>query len=302
MNKFLALQYFVDTINLGSFSGAAKKNDVPASSISRRISNLESSLGAQLLTRTTRSLSPTEIGKHYYKKAQSILIQVEQSEEMVLNYQKEPSGILKVSAVAEFGNNILLPVLDKFIKRYPKVKLDITLSDQLSKLNRDDIDIAIRGGFAPNERVIAIKLQNNDFIAVASPDYIKQHGMPTSPLDLSSHQGLFYKTPLGLTPWLTQINNEIIDVSGHASWIVNNAKWLIDKAIQGEGVLMLPKWELNSYLQQGTLIHICFDEPVNVSIGYDLGIFLLYQKSKYTIPKIKAAVDFITQNIPKDTP
>ncbi|KJY74706.1 LysR family transcriptional regulator [Vibrio nigripulchritudo] len=297
MDKFRALSYFVETAENGSFSATAKRFKVPASSISRRISDLESDLGAQLLTRSTRSVALTEVGEQYLKQVKGILEQVSQSDQMVKSYQAAPTGVLKISAMVGFGESILLPILDEFSDLYPEITLDVVLSDQLSKLEKDDVDIAIRGGYAPDERVVAVRLMDNDFVVAASQAYLATHGSPCASLELKHHQGLFFKTPVGPTPWLTEINGEWLDVSGNPKLVTNNGEWLLQKAIQGQGILMLPRWVLQPVFDSGDLVELTFDDPVQVSVGRDLAIFLLYQKLEYSIPKIKAAVDFITEKV-----
>ncbi len=202
IDKLRALNYFVATAESKSFTTASARFAVPASSISRRIADLEAELGAQLLTRSTRSVIVTEIGKQYLEHAKAIISHLDQADQMVKSYQTSPRGVLKISALSGFGERILLPILDRFVQQYENITLDITLSDQLSKLEQDEVDIAIRGGFAPNERVVAVRLMDNDFIAAAAPSYLAKHGTPKHPSELSQHDGLFFNTPIGATPWL----------------------------------------------------------------------------------------------------
>ncbi|MBD1559444.1 LysR family transcriptional regulator [Vibrio sp. S9_S30] len=302
MDKLKALSYFVETVERGSFSSAASRYHVPASSISRRIADLEAELGAQLLVRNTRSISLTEVGKQYFQQAQHIIEQVSLSDQLVKQYQSKPTGVLKISAMVGFGEHILLPILDDFSQLFPDVILDVVLSDELSKLEKDDVDIAIRGGYAPNERVVAKKLMNNDFVAAASPIYIERNGQPTCTSELVHHQGLFFKTPVGPTPWLSEIDGRWQDVSGTLKLVSNNGQWLLNKAIQGEGILMLPRWALQPSFDSGVLQELVFDQPLQISHGGDFAIFLLYQKLEYSIPKIKAAVDFISDQVKRQYP
>ncbi len=297
MDKFKALTYFAETAESGSFSVAAKRFGVPASSISRRISDLEADLGAQLLLRSTRSVSLTEIGEQYLLQVNSILQQVKQSEKSVRSYQDQPSGTLKISSMVGFGERVLVPILDEFSAQYPKIVLDVVLSDELSKLSRDDVDIAIRGGYAPDERVIAKRLMDNNFIPVAALGYLEKYGKPQHTFDLKQHQGLFFKSPIGVTPWLSEVNGQWHDVSGLPRLISNNGAWLIKLAIRGEGILMLPQWVLQPYLLSGELIRLNFEHSLYVTRGEDLGIYLLYQKLDYASPKVKAAVDFISKRV-----
>ncbi|MDC8829195.1 LysR family transcriptional regulator [Alteromonas gilva] len=297
MDKLRALTYFVETAENASFSAAAKRFDVPASSVSRRIADLESSLGAQLLKRSTRAVTLTEVGELFLNEAKGILARVKLAEQTVHNYQTEPSGVLKVSAMAGFGEQILLPILEDFANQYPNITLDVTVSDELTKLARDDVDIAVRGGFAPNEHVIAKRLMDNAFIPVAAPAYIAQHGLPETPLALTGHSGLFFKTPRGPNRWFCEINGQWHDVSGKTLLSSNSGRWLINSAVKGKGILMLPRWSVKRELATGQLVELTFEQPLQVSRGQDLGIYLLYQKVDYTSPKVKAAVDFIVESI-----
>jgi DNA-binding transcriptional LysR family regulator len=196
-----------------------------------------------------------------------------------------------------FGERILLPLLDEFSSFYPDVILDVSLSDELTSLGRDDVDLAIRGGYAPNERVIAIQLMDNHFIPVASPGYITKYGLPLTPLELKQHKGLYYRTPTGPTPWICEINGQWQDVSAPQVAVSNNGKWLADKAINGQGIMMAPRWVLTPYLQRGELQELFFEPQLRVTQNIDLAVYLLYQKQRYQVPKVKVAVDFLVARI-----
>lgn len=297
MDQLRAIRYFTKVVETGSFTKAAKVFDVPPSSLSRRISDLEKSLGAVLLKRSTRLVKLTEVGQVYYDDVQQILNQLEQSKETVRSYQTTPIGRLRISAMVGFGEKILLPLLDEFSALYPQIILDVSLSDELSTLGRDDVDIAIRGGYAPNERVHAIRLMDNAFIPVASPSYLKQHGVPSCATELRNHKGLYFKTPSGLTPWLCCIDDQWHDVSGPAIVISNNGAWLAKKACAGEGILMSTRWALDSYLESGALQELEFEHELTITQHSDMAVYLLYQKQRYLVPKVKAAVDFLVEKI-----
>lgn len=297
MDQIRALKYFIATAETGNFSSAGKSFDVPASSISRRIADLEASLGAQLLTRTTRSVALTEVGQQYLTQVKGILQQLEQSNQAVRDYQTEPTGTLKISAMVGFGERILIPILDEFSALYPDLILDVVLSDELSKLGRDDVDIAIRGGFAPDERVVAIQLMDNHFVAAASPFYLEKMGTPTSTKELPQHKGLYFKTPKGPTPWLSEISGQWQDVSAPCVLTTNEGKWLTRKALNGEGIVMMPRWVLQPYFDSGELKELIFPEPLTITQNQNLAVYMLYQKLAYATPKVKAAVDFITARV-----
>lgn len=299
MDQLRAIRYFVKVAENGSFSRAAEHFDVPPSSLSRRVADLEAELGATLLKRSTRVVKLTEIGQRYYADVTNILLQLEATHESISQYQTRPMGQLRISSLAGFGDTVVLPLMDRFSVLYPEITLDITLSDSLSVLGRDEIDLAIRGGFAPDERVVAHRLMDNDFIAVASPDYLERHGTPLHPSELQHHKGLFFRTPNGPNPWMCELDGRWQDVSAPAVAISNAGRWLIRRAERGEGILMLPRWTLGPALKAGTLVPLEMDIPLKVTRNPNLAIYLLYQKTRYQVPKIKVAVDFLMREIPK---
>lgn len=297
MDQLRAIRYFSKVVETGSFTKAAKVFGVPPSSLSRRVSDLEKSLGATLLKRSTRIVKLTEVGRVYYSDVQHILNQLEQSEETVRSYQTTPMGRLRISSMVGFGEKILLPLLDEFAALYPQIVLDVSLSDELSTLGRDDVDIAIRGGYAPNERVLAIRLMDNSFIPVASPSYLATYGKPSHVSELREHKGLYFKTPTGITPWLCHIDGQWQDVSAPAVAISNNGSWLAKKACAGEGILMSTRWALAKHLASGALQELTFEHRLVITQHADMAVYLLYQKQRYSVPKIKAAVDFLVERI-----
>lgn len=297
MDQLKAMRYFVKVAETGSFTRAAQHFDVPASSLSRRVADLENHLGAVLLKRSTRVVRLTEIGRLYLQQVRDILSRLEATDELVGSYQSKPMGHLKISATVGFGETLLLPVMEAFNARYPDIVLDIELSDALSTLGRDDVDIAIRGGYVPDERVVAVKLRDNRFILAASPIYLEREGMPGDAQELKEHAGLFYRTPVGMLPWISQIGGEWQDVSPRKVAVSNAGRWLIDKAIRGEGLLMLPRWSLQGALDRGELLEIHLSPEVGVTRSEKLGIYLLYAQNRYQVPKIKAAVDFLVARL-----
>ena len=297
MDELRAIRYFSKVVETGSFTKAARVFAVPPSSLSRRVSDLEKSLGATLLKRSTRVVKVTEIGRIYFEQIQDILNQLEQSYETVRSYQAKPMGQLRISTMVGFGERILLDLLDEFSQLYPDIIVDVSLSDELSALGRDDVDIAIRGGYAPNERVQAIRLMENEFIPVAAPCYLAAMGTPGSAHELRQHKGLYFRTPNGPSPWLCEIDGQWEDVSAPQVAVSNNGKWLADKAIKGEGIVMAPRWLLAPYLARGELRELFFDPILRVTQNTDMAVYLLYQKQRYLVPKVKVAVDFLVARV-----
>lgn len=297
MDQLRALKYFAAVAETGSFTKAAKQFKVPPSSLSRRVADLERYLGASLLKRTTRSVQLTEIGLEYSQQVKDILYRLEQSNESVRSYHAKPVGQLKISSLVGFGERVLLPLLEQFSALYPEIVLDISLSDELSTLAQDDIDIAIRGGYAPNERVLAIRLMDNKFIPVAAPSYLQENGTPSHPSDLHKHKGLVYRTPIGPQAWYYQQDKQWHTAPIKQVAISNNGKWLAGRAVCGDGIMMAPAWSLTDYFKRGELQPISIQPELEVTQKSELAIYLLYQKQRYLLPKVKVAVDFLVSNI-----
>jgi len=297
MDELRAIRYFSKVVETGSFTKAAGFFAVPPSSLSRRVADLEKTLGATLLKRSTRVVKVTEIGRIYFEQIQDILNQLEQTYETVRSYQAKPMGQLRISAMVGFGERILLELLDEFSQLYPEIIVDVSLSDELSTLGRDEVDIAIRGGYAPNERVQAIRLMDNEFIPVAAPSYLAEMGTPSNALELRQHKGLYFRTPSGPSPWLCELEGQWKDVSAPQVAVSNNGKWLADKAIKGQGIVMGPRWLLTPYIQRGELQELFFDPVLRINQNTDMAVYLLYQKQRYLVPKVKVAVDFLVARV-----
>lgn len=298
MDELRAIRYFLKVAETGSFTEAAKHFSVPPSSLSRRVADLEAHLQTSLLHRTTRVVKLTETGKQYYQQAQTVVGQLEDATESVRSHNREPQGLLRISSMVSFGESRLLPLLDEFNSLHARITLDVTLSDELAAFSQDQADIAIRGGFAPNERVVAIQLLSNQFYPVVAPAYLKKYGVPVHVEDLKQHRGLYFRAPTGALPWLVLDENQWINVSAPAVAVSNNGPWLLNKVLAGEGIIMAPRWFSAPYIENGELVELAFDRQLSVRPGADPGsIFLLYQKQRYQLAKIKAAVDFLVARI-----
>jgi len=164
MDKIRALEYFKRTAELNSFSLAAKEFDVPPSSISRRIKDLEQSLGIELIKRSTRHVTMTELGQVYYQRITKVLQQLGEADELVSQCQGAIEGKIRISTLSGYGARILAPVLREFRKTYPGIILELSYSDEVMLLAQDAVDIAIRVGAIAEERVIAKKLNSSEFI------------------------------------------------------------------------------------------------------------------------------------------
>ena len=301
MDKLKAIHYFLTTVEKASFSAAASVFRVPTSSVSRRIADLESYLGTQLIHRTTRHISLTREGELYFEQAQQITLLESRSEALLKELNSSPKGVVTITCVVGYGERYVLPVLQQLRLDYPGIIFRVELSDALSKLHEGGADIAIRGGFAPDEHVIATELMSNEFIPVASPSYLHQSGRPTRCEELKRHKGLFYLTPRGPTKWWANIAGQWQDVSGVEVVSSNSGKWIIAQTLDGEGVAMLPKWAICDYLASGQLVELSFPERLSVNPEKRNSIYLLYRRQQFKDERTTLVVDYLRRHLAKNS-
>ncbi|MDI4633645.1 LysR family transcriptional regulator [Pelomonas sp. V22] len=297
MDKLRALQYLVKVADTLSFSRAARAFGVPASSISRRITDLESVLGIELLHRTTRTVRLTEAGALYLEQVRPGLAQLDDADELVGQRSSTPSGTLRISAMPGYGQRLLMPALQDFGERYPEIVLDVHLSDALVELGRDQIDIAIRGGRQPQDRVVARKLDPNRFVLAASPQYLEKAGTPRTLEDLEGHRTLMYRGPNAVIKWQGLDEDGWREIPVTPAFISNDGASLIAMACRHQGLVLLSEWGLADYFKRGELLPLTLDRPVSVGRGGEAGIYLLYLQTRYRIPKVRVAVEFLVERL-----
>ena len=299
MDKLRALHYFLKVVETSNFTKAAKAFDVPVSSMSRRIKDLESVLGVELFQRSTRVVRLTEQGSLYYDEVKDAIAALNHADELVSLHTKTPSGTLRITATPGYGEVCLMPVLARFRQQYPDITLDIQLTDQVADITRDQIDIAIRVGMEPEDRVVSRKLSDNKFVLVASPSYLNTHGTPLNLVQLSGHRGLYYRGPNTVFYWHANVNNEWQQLNNKANIISDHGAGIVKAAVEGDGIALLPEWGIKEQLSDKKLQVINLsDAQVAMTRGQETGIYLLYIKPKHHIQKVKLAVDFLITHLP----
>ncbi|MBX9769040.1 MAG: LysR family transcriptional regulator, partial [Bdellovibrionales bacterium] len=191
------ISVFIRVVQTGSFSLAANQLGMPNSTVSHRVSSLEKRLGITLLQRTTRKLHVTPLGEAYFKKCLQGLEALQIAEQDIVSNQKEPQGLLRITAPAELGSTVLPQIVSDFTKKYPKVQVESILTDRRVDLLGEGVDLAIRAGPLKDSSLIAKKIGSSYFAPFASTKYLKAKGTPHQPKDLSGHDCLLFP-PLGL--------------------------------------------------------------------------------------------------------
>ena len=192
MDRFEEMNTFIKVVETGSLSATANKLDIAKSAVSRRLAELESRLGVQLLNRTTRRLNLTDSGRQFYDHCLRILSELNEAEQTVSSSSTELRGTIKLAAPLSFGIAHLSPVLNDFMRLHPELNLDLNLNDRMINLMDEGVDLGIRIGELEDSSLIARRLAPCNLILCASPAYLQKHGEPQTPEDLKQHMGLSY--------------------------------------------------------------------------------------------------------------
>ena len=303
MNKLRALRYFLKVAETSSFSTTATLFGVPVSSVSRRIRDLEMDLQVDLFHRSTRVVKLTELGEIYYEQVSKTIIELDDIDEFISQGSQNPTGRLRLSVMPGFAKLVLYPLLDAFHTQFPNIILDLELTNQLADVTQNEVDIAIRATAELPDRVVAKRLCDNEFLLVASPDYLERFGTPHTLCDLNDHATLLYRGPNGPRMWQAETTAGWQVVKCSPTAISNDGIWLLEATKKGRGLCLLPRWGVQSSLQDGSLIEIPLqDARLCVGRAPNRGVYLLYLRPRYKLSKIRAAIDFFVEEIGKNHP
>ena len=258
MDRIQALQLFVRVVDLGSFSKAAADMGIGQPSATKMVALLEKQLGSRLLHRSTRGVTPTEIGALYYEKCKLIAHHLEEADSVASLLQSQVQGGLRVSTSVAFGRRVLVPLVMRFMQMHPKLQIELNFEDRVVSLVEQGIDVAIRMGPLVDSTLGARYLGVNPWVVVASQDYLDRCGVPAQPADLLQHEALVYSTVQGDARWhLTGgEHGKPVTVSVHGPLRSNNLSALVMAARSGMGIAALPRYVAQESLTSGALTEV----------------------------------------------
>ena len=291
MDRFEQMQTFIRVVDSGSLSAAALRMDIAKSAVSRRLADLESRLGVQLLNRTTRRINLTDSGRQFYQRCQSILAELEDSEQQVSDVHKELSGTIRIAAPLSFGIQHLSPVLDNFLKQHPELNLDLNLNDHMTNLMDEGVDLGIRIGNLQDSSLIARRLAPSRLILCASPEYLQRFGEPQHPDDLKQHMGLAYSNISESQLWkFIQPDGNTISVHVRSRMRANNGDVLLQAAIDGLGVLASTTFIAYKAINSGKLKPILCDYRIK-----EVAVYAIYPQRHLPV-RVRTLIDYLTQH------
>ncbi|GGC99358.1 LysR family transcriptional regulator [Undibacterium terreum] len=252
MLKLEGIAGFVAVAESGSISEAARRLQLSKSVVSERLADLEKTLNATLLHRTTRKISLTEDGGAFLERAKRIMCEVAEAKADMAERRGSLIGPLRISAPVTFGRMHLGPAIYSFLEKYPKLELTLDLNDRRVDAAADGYDAVVRHGPLEDSRLVAWHLAPSRRMLVASPEYLARNGTPGSIEDLKNHRGVFY-TNRGLSDWRFISDDGPITVRTSAALRVNNGDVMRDSVLAGLGIALLPTFITGAEIQKGDL-------------------------------------------------
>lgn len=290
MDKLDAMNVLVKVVATGSFAEAARRLGVTRSAISKAITQLEEALGARLLDRTTRRVTPTEAGLAYYERCLAILAQVEETEAQISRLHDEPRGVLKVNGPMSFGVRYLGASVAEFMSRYDGLKVELMLTDRMVDPLEEGVDVTVRIGAMVDSSLIARKIATVRVVLAASPEYLARFGEPEVPGDLSRHACLHYGATTTVPRWQLTENGSPVTVPIAASLSSNNGDALREAALRGIGIGRLPTFLIGEDLAAGRLKVVLADYAPQ-----DVVIHALYAPNRFLAAKTRVFIDFLVE-------
>jgi DNA-binding transcriptional LysR family regulator len=285
---FNEMAIFARIVEEGSFTAAAKSLGRSKAFVSQQLSQLETMLGTELLFRSTRKLSLTEAGKVYLDYCQDITKAAEEAKRAIEALQGEMKGSIAISATHSFGELIMSEVLLSFQQQYPKVHIELDLSDDIRDLKTQGIDLCIRGSNQIDDDLVAIPLLQWRMITVATPEYLAEHGTPATPEELRQHNCIGKKSEMQEMGWPYMIDGQFKRVKVNGDFSVPRNPLIKRLALQGRGIAWMPAFVIEQEVREGSLVKVleAFYPPA-------FTFYLVYVYQKAMPLRQRRLIDFI---------
>jgi LysR family transcriptional regulator for bpeEF and oprC len=294
MDQITAMRVFARVVEAGTFTRAADSLQMPKPTVTKMVQQLETHLRVKLLQRTTRRVTVTPEGAAYYERTARVLAELEDIESDLTNAQANPRGRLRVDIGSSLANRILIPQLPAFHARYPEIQLELGVSDRPVDLIGDAVDCVIRGGVLSDQQLVARRIALLPYVTCATPGYLKRHGVPKVPADLSdgSHRVLSYFSSLSNRPFPLRYarGDERIEINGHSVVAVNESTAHLTTLLTGLGVGQTFAFMAAPHMASGALVELLqgwAPEPH--------AIHVVYPPNRHLSAKLRVFVDWAVE-------
>lgn len=287
-----SLLLFIEVYETQNFSGVARREGISASQVSRVIHQLEDALGQQLFYRNTRAVIPTESGHLFIRYARAMATNLEDARRELDARTQEPSGVIRINAPVFFGQRHVAPALPGLTERYPRLSIELTLTDDFIDPHRDAADVIFRIGALTDSSFHARVFGQQFYHLAASPDYLRKNGTPQKPDDLNHHKCLVYRGSSGPNRWLVrQPGGEWVHYPVSPLMLSNNAETLLIAALGGMGIVLFPDWLIGERLQSGELVELL--PAMETSIKTEpQNIAAIYPNARHPPLNVRTVIDY----------
>ena len=288
MDTIVGMKAFARVVESGSFTEAARRLGISTALASKYVRQLESRLGAQLLNRTTRSVSPTEVGRAYWERCNRIITEFEELEDSVADQHGQPRGQLRIAGSRAFGEDMLVPAIGSFLENYPDITVDLTLDERMVDIVAEGFDMAIRVGELADSSLIARRVAAYPYFICASPKYLDANGTPKTPQDLSAHSCIINTGISPANQWQFAINGQKTQITVPPSVRVNTARATATLIKAGRGIGLCLYSTVKDDLASGDLVRVLRNFE-----AYDRSVYAVYPQSRHLTGKVRAFVDHL---------
>lgn len=293
MDQLSAMRAFARVVETGNFTRAATTLSMPKATVTTLIQSLEAHLHTKLLNRTTRRVMVTTDGALYYERAIQILSEIDELDGSVSSSQSLPSGRLRVEMAGAFADEIVVPALCDFHKRYPDIHIDLGVGDRLVDYLAENVDCALRGGTPSDQSLIARRVATIDLVTCASPGYIEKFGIPERPEDMESgHFAVsYFRAQTGrAVPFEFQRGNEQVEIAPRYILSVNDSRSYVNAALNGLGIAQAPLFMIRDALEKGTLVRILPEWQRS-----PMPLHIVYPPNRHLSNKVRVFVDWLAK-------
>jgi DNA-binding transcriptional LysR family regulator len=288
MDRFAVMETFICVVETGSFSEAARRLNVGQPAVSKSIAQLEDRLGVRLLLRSTRGLTPTEAGQHYYERAKHSLEEANEADLVARGAGKGLSGRLRVCGAVTFARMHVVPKLQAFLDAHPDLNIDIVLDDRQIDLLEHGIDVALRMGTLTDSNMTARRLAQSQRYVVATPAYLQAHGEPKTPAELTQHQAVVYSPGGSQVAWSFRRGETEVSVAVSGRMQVTAAEGVRAAVLAGMGIAVASEWMFAEEIRRG--------EVKTLLEGWELplvDLWAVFPTGRMVSAKARAFADFV---------
>ena len=296
MDRVNAIQVFIRVVETRSFSKAASELGVTQPTATKAVAATEDRLGVRLLHRSTRGVTPTEVGAMYYERCKAIERAIDEAENLAALRQDSVGGQLRISTSVAFGRRVLVPLVLRYMQLHAGVKIDISFDDRYVDMVEQGVDLAIRMGQMADSALGARYLGSNPWVMVAAPSYLAAHTEPRVPADLAGHDCLVYSSVQGDDRWrLVAPDAQVVSTPVNGPWRSNNLSAVLAAACAGLGLAILPRYVAREALAQGMVQAIMVDHGLQAQ-----EMHAVFPSPKLVPQKVTRFIDHLQQMLAGD--